>query len=105
MFAVDHFLTREECHFLIHSAHDALGPAPVVGKGAGEISPSRTSSTCYLAREDLSLLMHKISCLTGKPMEHCELPQVGRYEATQQYLQHFDAFDLTTEDGVSITEW
>jgi prolyl 4-hydroxylase len=27
------------------------------------------------------------------------LPQVGRYFPSQQYLQHFDAFDLSNEDG------
>ena len=37
--------------------------------------------------------------LTGKPIEHCELPQVGRYLPSQQYLQHFDAFDTSNEDG------
>ncbi|GKY91956.1 hypothetical protein MPSEU_000167200 [Mayamaea pseudoterrestris] len=99
MFAVDQFLTPSECFFLIHAAQDSFGPAPVVGKGSGEVSPARTSSTCYLAREDLANLMRKVCLLTGKPMEHCELPQVGRYFSTQQYLQHYDAFDLETEDG------
>jgi len=32
-------------------------------------------------------------------VEHCELPQVGRYHPSEQYLQHFDAFDLSNEDG------
>jgi prolyl 4-hydroxylase len=99
IFAVDNFLTPFECMFLVNAANDAFGPAPVVGKGAGEVSPSRTSSTCYLAREDLPDYMRKVSILTGKPVEHCELPQVGRYFPTQQYLQHFDAFDLSNEDG------
>ncbi len=99
IFAVDHFLTPHECDFLIHSALDSFGPAPVVGKGAGEISPSRTSSTCYLAREDVPDVMRKVTALTGKPLEHCELPQVGRYLPSQQYLQHYDAFDLSTDDG------
>lgn len=99
IFAVDNFLTPMECLFLVNAAIDAFGPAPVVGKGAGEVSPSRTSSTCYLAREDLPDYMRKVSLLTGKPVEHCELPQVGRYFPTQQYLQHFDAFDLSNEDG------
>ncbi|GAX27364.1 hypothetical protein FisN_17Lh253 [Fistulifera solaris] len=99
IFAVENFLTPYECDFLIHAAVDGLGPAPVVGKGAGEISPSRTSSTCYLAREDLGDLMRKVTLLTGKPPEHCELPQVGRYFYQEKYLQHFDAFDLSTEDG------
>lgn len=99
VFAVDQFLSPVECDFLIRSASDSFGPAPVVGKGIGEISPSRTSSTCYLAREDVPDLLRKVSLLTGKPMEHCELPQVGRYLQAQQYLQHYDAFDLGTEDG------
>jgi prolyl 4-hydroxylase len=43
--------------------------------------------------------MRKVSWLTGKPIEHCELPQVGRYLPTQQYLQHYDAFDVSNEDG------
>jgi prolyl 4-hydroxylase len=99
VFAVDNFLAPHECDFLIRSSQDCFGPAPVVGKGVGEVSPSRTSSTCYLAREDLPDMMRKVSILTGKPVDHCELPQVGRYFPSQQYLQHYDAFDLSTEDG------
>lgn len=99
IFAVDNFLTANECDFLIYAAQDAFGPAPVVGKGSGEVSSSRTSSTCYLAREDLPGYLRKVSLLTGKPPEHCELPQVGRYLPSQQYLQHFDAFDLSNQDG------
>jgi len=100
VFCVENFLTPHECDFLIHAAQDCFAPAPVVGKGAGEVSASRTSSTCYLAREDLPDYLRKVSLLTGKPVEHCELPQVGRYLPTQQYLQHFDAFDLSNEDGL-----
>ena len=99
IFIVDNFLNGAECDFLIDAASDAFGPAPVVGKGSGEVSPSRTSSTCYLAREDLPEYLRKVSLLTGKPAEHCELPQVGRYYPNQQYLQHFDAFDLSNDDG------
>lgn len=99
VFAVDNFLQPLECQFLVTVASDSFGPAPVVGKGAGEVSASRTSSTCYLSREDLPDLMRKVTLLTGKPVEHCELPQVGRYLPSQQYLQHFDAFDTTNEDG------
>eukprot|EP00980_Cylindrotheca_fusiformis_P011752 scaffold2794_cov100-Cylindrotheca_fusiformis.AAC.10 len=99
VYAVDNFLTPQECEFLISVASDSFQPAPVVGKGAGEISTSRTSSTCYLAREDVPQYMRKVQLLTGKPIDHCELPQVGRYLPTQKYLQHYDAFDLADEDG------
>ena len=87
IYCVDQFLTPMECNFLIQAASDSFTPAPVVGKGSGEISASRTSSTCYLAREDVPDLMRKVSALTGKPIEHCELPQVGRYLTSQQYVQ------------------
>ena len=100
IYCVENFLTDYECDFLMSAAEDGYTPAPVVGKGNGEVSQSRTSSTCYLAREDLPSYMNKVSFLTGKPVEHCELPQVGRYLPSQQYLQHFDAFDLSNEDGV-----
>ena len=99
IFIVENFLNAAECDFLIDAASDAFGLAQVVGKGSGEVSPSRTSSTCYLAREDLPEYLRKVSLLTGKPPEHCELPQVGRYYPSQQYLQHFDAFDLSHDDG------
>lgn len=99
IFAVSNFLTSTECDFLTCVAQDCFTPAPVVGKGAGEVTSSRTSSTCYLAREDLPEYLRKVSLLTGKPVDHCELPQVGRYFPSQQYLQHFDAFDLSNEDG------
>jgi hypothetical protein len=75
VFGVYNFLTFQECQFLIDAASDSFCPAPVVGKGSGEVSPTRTSSTCYLAREDLPDLMRKVSMLTGKPIEHMELPQ------------------------------
>jgi len=99
VYTVDNFLTSTECSFLINAASDSFTPAPVVGPGSGEISKSRTSSTCYLAREDLPILLQKVYALTGKPWKHTELPQVGRYLPNQQYLQHYDAFDLSNDDG------
>jgi hypothetical protein len=92
VYLVEDFLSLFECQFLVNSAEGSWTPAPVVGKGTGEISPSRTSTTCYLAREDLPDYLRKVSALTGKPIEHCELPQVGRYLPSQQYLyvrRHF----------------
>ena len=86
IYVVDQFLDHAECDFLIESARNSFCPAPVVGEGEGVISPARTSSTCYMAREDLPEYMRKISLLTGKNPEHCELPQVGQYLPSQQYM-------------------
>jgi prolyl 4-hydroxylase len=99
VYAVDQFLTPMECDWLIAAASDSFQPASVVGNGREEISPTRTSSTCYLAREDVPNYMRKVQLLTGKPPQHCELPQVGRYLPTQKYVQHYDACDLGNESG------
>ena len=42
-------------------------------------------------------IIQKISLLTNKPPEHFEHPQVGRYERSQKYDLHHDAFDTDTE--------
>ncbi|KAJ8614073.1 hypothetical protein CTAYLR_005856 [Chrysophaeum taylorii] len=99
VFTVESFLSPEECKALIDAAKDHMTPAPVVGPGNGEVSVSRTSSTCYLAREDLPSICTKVCALTGKPVEHLELPQVGRYRTGEFYKPHYDAFDTSTADG------
>jgi len=99
VFTVANFLSPEECDALIIAAKDHMTPAPVVGPGNGEVSVSRTSSTCYLAREDLPTVCTKVCALTGKPVEHLELPQVGRYLTGEFYKPHYDAFDTSSADG------
>ena len=85
VFRVRNFLSRDECDRLILAAKDHMMPAPVVCAGSGQVSRSRTSSTCYLAREDLPTVVGRVCALTGKPLEHLELPQVGRYMTDQFY--------------------
>ncbi|CAM9321988.1 unnamed protein product [Choristocarpus tenellus] len=99
VFIVNDFFTAAECEALMVLAQNYMVVSPVVGQGAGEVSASRTSSSCFLAREDLPSVCSKVVALTGKPVDHLELPQVGRYFASQQYANHWDAFDLSTEDG------
>lgn len=99
VYTVANFLTEAECDVLIESAKGHMTPAPVVGPGNGEVSVSRTSSTCYLAREDLPTVCTKVCALTGKPVGHLELPQVGRYRGGEFYKPHYDAFDTASSDG------
>ncbi|KAJ1456517.1 hypothetical protein M885DRAFT_439400 [Pelagophyceae sp. CCMP2097] len=99
IYEVDDFLTAAECDALIDSAKDCMTPAPVVGAGNGEVSVSRTSSTCYLARDDLPTVCTKVCALAGVPLAHLELPQVGRYRGTEFYKPHYDAFDTASADG------
>mmetsp|Transcript_3089 Transcript_3089/g.9434 ORF Transcript_3089/g.9434 Transcript_3089/m.9434 type:complete len:265 (-) Transcript_3089:99-893(-) len=99
IFTVENFLSAQECDAMIAAARRHMTPAPVVGPGNGEVSVSRTSSTCYLAREDLPSVVTKVCALTGKPVEHLELPQVGRYRNGEFYKPHYDAFDTASPDG------
>ncbi|CAN0157183.1 unnamed protein product [Ectocarpus sp. 4 AP-2014] len=78
LYVVDDFFSGPECDALIALAGNYMIVSPVVGAGAGEVSESRTSSSCFLAREDLPTVCHKVMALTGKPVEHLELPQVRR---------------------------
>eukprot|EP00611_Tribonema_gayanum_P031677 TRINITY_DN920_c0_g1_i12.p1 TRINITY_DN920_c0_g1~~TRINITY_DN920_c0_g1_i12.p1 ORF type:complete len:308 (+),score=89.58 TRINITY_DN920_c0_g1_i12:108-926(+) len=103
-YVVEGFLSTQECEGLIREADGFMCTSPVVGKGNGEISPSRTSTSCYFAREDLPSICHKVCMLTGKPADHLELPQVGRYLPTQFYAPHLDAFDLKTQDGMRFAQ-
>jgi hypothetical protein len=81
-YLIEEFLSAEECEFLISLSHGHLSTSPVVGAGNGEVSPSRTSSSCYLAREDLPFVVQKVCALTGKPAMHLELPQVSCFSSS-----------------------
>lgn len=99
MYAVENFLTPLECSTLMTSSDSSLRTSSVVGDGDGVVSPIRTSTSCYFAREDLPFLCNKVCTLLGIPTANLELPQVSRYLQTNFYAPHFDAFDLNTEDG------
>lgn len=63
LYVVDNFFTALECDALMALAGNYMVVSPVVGAGAGEVSESRTSSSCFLAREDLPTVCSKVcSC-------------------------------------------
>lgn len=100
MYAVENFLSPEECALLIDSGRKGLKRSIVVDGQAGKsAAPSRTSESCYLLKEQTVWLADKINALIGKPQETHEPPQVARYVKDQYYLAHFDAFDVTTAPG------
>ncbi len=105
IYSIGNFLDASKCQQLINQTEPFMFPAPVVGKGNGEVSKARTASSCFLNREDLPTVVSAVSrLLAGKSVSHIELPQVGRYRANEEYQAHFDAFDLETEDGSRFAE-
>lgn len=99
LYQIDNFLEDDLCDLLISQTNSCMVPSPVVGFGNGVVNSNRTSSTVYLRREDTPTLTNRICNLLKKDLNTLELPQVGRYLATQEYKAHYDAFDLDTEDG------
>lgn len=95
------FLSAEECAALMEAGRPGLHRSIVVDGVAGKSpAPSRTSTSCYLNKDKCQELLKRVEeLLNGKPMAHFEPPQVARYESTQFYLPHYDAFDMTTESG------
>ena len=105
IYLINDFLDKISCQTLIASVGDNMIQAPVVGEGNGEISNARTSSTCYLHREDVPTVINNVSrLLRNKPISHIELPQVGQYLPTQEYEAHYDAFDLNSIHGLRFAQ-
>lgn len=105
VYVIENFLPAELCERLMQETTPHLVRAPVVGVGNGEISAARTSTTCYLDRHQVPSVLSRVSrLLQGKPLEHIELPQVGRYLQGEEYKAHFDAFDLNSADGRRFAE-
>jgi len=104
MYSIDNFLDDDLCDLLIKQTDDYMVPAPVVGSGNGIVNQNRTSSTAYLRREDMPTITSSICKLLNKELNHLELPQVGRYQANQEYKPHYDAFQLDTNDGKRFAE-
>ncbi len=78
LYEIQHFLTDAECDEMMGATEDSLFRSPVVGEGSGVETEERTSMTCFLAKEEFPFLCQKVSHLVSKPVEHLELPQVGR---------------------------
>jgi prolyl 4-hydroxylase len=89
IYLVHDFLSDHEADFLINVAESCLSRSLV---GGDKETAGRTSESCYFEQYHLSGLMEKVTSLTGKPLEHCEYPQVAKYVAGEQYGQHFDGF-------------
>ena len=101
IYAVENFLTPEECQLLISAGAPGLSRSIVVDAKDGKSpAPSRTSESCYLLKSSTEWLHARVAALTGMPSVTHEPPQIARYTPNQFYLAHWDAFDITSSSGV-----
>jgi prolyl 4-hydroxylase len=103
VFTVENFISPEECAWLMETSSGLMTRAPVVTRGttkeASGTNEIRTASTCFLSREEMPSIYQKLEECVGKPREHCELLQIGRYCHGQFYREHYDSVDPNSVVG------
>ncbi|XP_027347974.1 probable prolyl 4-hydroxylase 10 [Abrus precatorius] len=105
-FLYHHFLSKEECEYLIKIAKPNMHKSTVVDNETGKSIDSRvrTSSGTFLTRgrdQIVSNIEKRIAHFTFIPIEHGEGLQVLHYEVGQKYEPHFDYFmdEFNTKNG------
>ncbi|KAK9713062.1 hypothetical protein RND81_06G000600 [Saponaria officinalis] len=101
-----HFLSKDECDYLIDLAKPHMAKSTVVDEKTGKSRDSRvrTSSGTFLPRgrdKIISNIEKRIAHFTFLPLEHGEGLQVLHYEVGQKYEPHFDYFldEFNTVNG------
>ncbi|GMH20524.1 hypothetical protein Nepgr_022365 [Nepenthes gracilis] len=105
-FIYHHFLSKEECEYLINLAKPHMAKSTVVDSKTGRSKDSRvrTSSGMFLKRgrdKVIRDIEKRIADFTFIPVEHGEGLQVLHYEEGQKYEPHYDYFldEVNTKNG------
>ncbi|XP_021756562.1 probable prolyl 4-hydroxylase 3 [Chenopodium quinoa] len=96
-FLYHHFLSKEECEYLIDLAKPHMAKSTVVDSKTGRSKDSRvrTSSGMFLRRGQDKIIRDiekRIADFTFIPVEHGEGLQILHYEEGQKYEPHYDYF-------------
>ena len=100
----DGFVSPALCAHLIALASPRMGPAMVSNDRAadGARSQGRTNRLTWLPHDTSPLtrqLGEAVSAQVGLPLENSGAIQVIRYGPGEQYVDHYDAYDLRTGRG------
>jgi len=101
---IDHFLTKEECDYLIRLSEDKFERSKVYAKG-DEIINGRTSYSAELIITDdvvLENIRERAAELVNLPKTHFEFFQCVSYGVGEEYQNHHDTFDVQTEEGRKV---
>jgi prolyl 4-hydroxylase len=103
IYVCEHFLSDEECDYLIGRARPLLERATVVDLQSDRelIDSARTSLGVFLpsSGKKIDAIHQRIARVTGIPEENGENMQVLYYDVGAQYLPHYDSFDPRTPGG------
>lgn len=95
IFAVDDFLTPDECERIIAKALRHMRPCLVKNEetGAVEQDPSRTNTDANLPQREVPTIVDKLTNLLSCEADRLEILQVLRYQAGQKFSPHTDGFE------------
>ena len=94
VYAVDGFLTAEECNRIIDKCSPKMNPSVTKDPETGIVGPDpcRTSTEAMLPRAEAPTIVSKLTSLLDCSEEQLEILQVLRYEKGQEFKAHTDGF-------------
>tara|TARA_Y100000389_G_scaffold202403_1_gene247567 strand:+ start:20047 stop:22155 length:2109 start_codon:yes stop_codon:yes gene_type:complete len=96
IYTIDNFLDDSICNHFIDNAKGKVQNALVSDNTKGYVSQGRTGQNCWVSHytdEITTAVGNKISELVGLPLCNAEAYQVIYYNKTQEYRQHYDAWN------------
>lgn len=95
IYAVDDFLTDDECDRIIAKAAANLRPCLVNNESSGraEQDPARTSTNANVPQREMPSVVRKVTALARCRPEQLEIFQVLNYRAGQEFVPHTDGFE------------
>lgn len=94
---IKNFLSDELCDHFINLSNGKLKRALVSSEKEGVISKGRSGSNCWIEhnKDDKTLsVANRISNIIEIPLESTESFQIIYYDKTQEYFNHYDAWDF-----------
>ena len=94
IYAIDNFLTDEECDRLIAKSQPHLVPCLVKNdkNGMVEQDPVRTSTNTNVRRDEVPSIVEKITNVACCNADQLEILQVLNYKRGQEFIPHTDGF-------------
>ncbi len=98
IYAVDQFLSDQECSKVISKASPHLKPCLVKNESTGSVEKdqSRTSTNTNLPQVEAPTIVSKLKSLVSCEADRLEILQVLKYTQGQEFLPHTDGFEGPT---------
>lgn len=95
IYAINNFLSDEECDHYINISKDKFKQALVSGNNGGILSSNRTGKNCWINHDNDEITLKvakRISEIVNYPLENAESFQIIHYDKSQHYYNHYDGW-------------